>query len=405
MFRATVCAVCVACSGFGQQRLTLQEAVREAISRHPSLAAADSRIAASEALVTQADQRPNPRAYLQVENLRAWGQPGLVYSTDTDNFAYLSQKFETGRKRDRRVEVARANVQLSSLERQTLSREIAARVASAYWTGVAAAGLRDLLRDDLKAFESTVQYHRDRVEQGAMAEVDLMRILLERDRLAVAVQTSEHEATMAVLAIVREMGRTDNENVEFADALPEMRDIPPPDTAAVADTRPEMLSARAAVQRAKLNVALQQANANPDTEVLFGYKRTAGFDTLLVGLQLDLPIRNKNRGAIAAASAEVKAAESAVDATAQRIRADIAAAYAEYAAKQRLIRDTLLPMRDRAEQIVRIARAAYREGGIDLLRVIDAERSRIEAQVAYYRAMGEYQQRIAALRFAIGEMP
>ena len=46
LFRATVCAVCVACSGFGQQKLTLQEAVQEAISRHPSLAAADSRITA-----------------------------------------------------------------------------------------------------------------------------------------------------------------------------------------------------------------------------------------------------------------------------------------------------------------------------------------------------------------------
>jgi outer membrane protein, heavy metal efflux system len=62
-------------------------------------------------------------------------------------------------------------------------------------------------------------------------------------------------------------------------------------------------------------------------------------------------------------------------------------------------------MRDRADEIARIARAAYREGGTDLLRVIDAERSRIEAQVAYFRAMGEYQQRVTALQFALGEVP
>jgi outer membrane protein TolC len=397
--------LCVAGSALAQERLTLQEAVKEATTRHPALAAADSRIVASEALVRQADLKPNPRAFLQVENLRSWGQPGLVYSTDTDNFAYLAQRFEAGHKRERRVELARANVQMSTLERSVLLREIAARVAAAYWNGVVAAGLRDLLRQDLKVFEGTVQYHRDRVQQGAMAEVDLMRILLERDRLSVAVRNAELEAHLAVLSVLREMGRAGDQPLELADPLPQIRDIAPPDSDSAVNARPEVLSARAAVVRARRNVSLQQANARPDPEALFGYKRTAGFDTLMAGFQLDLPFRNRNQGAIAAATAEVKAAESTAIAIERRIRAEIAAAYAEYSAKQQLVRDTLLPMRERADEVARISRAAYLEGGTDLLRVIDAERSRLDAQLAYYRVLGEYQQRLTALQFALGEMP
>jgi cobalt-zinc-cadmium efflux system outer membrane protein len=405
IFRATLCALCVVCACLPQQLLTLKDAVQEALSQHPLLAAADYRIAASEALAGQAGQKPNPRAYLQLENLRAWGQPGLVYATDTDNFAYLSQKLETGHKRERRVDVARASVQLSSLERQVAVREIAGRVTSAYWAGVAAAGLRDLLREDLKAFDETVQYHQHRVQEGAMAEVDLMRVMLERDRLAIAVRNAEQEADMAVLTVVREMGRTDMQPFALADKLPEMREIAPPDAGKALDSRPEILSARAAVERAKLNVALQESNANPDPEVLFGYKRNAGFNTVLFGLQVDLPVRNKNRDAISAATAEVKAAEALGTAMEGRVRADIAMAYAEYAARRQLILGTLLPMRQRAEEVARIARAAYREGGTDLLRVIDAERARLDTLVAYFRAMAEYQQRVSALQLALGEMP
>jgi outer membrane protein TolC len=129
--QATAWTVCVACAAFGQQKLTLQDVLKEATSRHPALAAADSRIIASEALVRQADLKPNPRAFLQVENLRTWGRPALVYSSDTDNFAYLSQRFEAGHKRERRVDLARATVQLTTLDRQVLLREIAARVTAA----------------------------------------------------------------------------------------------------------------------------------------------------------------------------------------------------------------------------------------------------------------------------------
>ena len=136
-----------------------------------------------------------------------------------------------------------------------------------------------------------------------------MRVLLERDRLSVAAQNAEHDARMAVLTILREMGRSTVEVVELADALPGMRDIMPPDAEKIASSRPEVLSARAAVERARLNVTLQQANAHPDPEALFGYKRTAGYNTLMAGLQIDLPLRNRNQGAIAAAAAEVKSAE------------------------------------------------------------------------------------------------
>ena len=405
MSRLLTCILCAACPAFAQQKLSLKNAIEEALGRHPSLAAADHRVVAARAMVRQAGTKPNPRGYLQIENLRTWGHPGFSYPTDADNFAYVSQTFETAHKRNRRVDVAEFDVGLATLRRQATAREISARVAAAYWSGVAAAGLRDLFRDDLGTFESTVQYHRDRVQQGATAEVDLLRVLVERDRLVVAVRNAEQEFSMAILTLLREMGRSNLQAVELSDSFPPIRQMASPDIASAIERRTDMLAARAAIARANANLNLQRSNASPDPELLFGYKRTAGFDTVIAGLQVDIPFRNRNRGSIAAAEAEVNAAESSATATEIRIRGEIAAAYAEYSAKERLIQDTLAPMRDRAGEVARIVRAAYREGGMDLLRVLDAERTRIDALVTYYRALADYQQRVIALQVALGEMP
>jgi cobalt-zinc-cadmium efflux system outer membrane protein len=397
--------VCFAAPVSAQTPLTLSDAIREALDHHPALAAAAHRISASEGLLRQAGQRPNPRATVQIENLRAWGQPGFSYPTDTDNFAYVSQSFETAGKRAKRIELARTGVRVATLDRQVTAREIASQVANAYWTAASGAILRDLLREDVSAFENIIQYHRDRVKEGAMAEVDLMRVLLERDRLAATLRTAELDATRSMLTLLRSMGRVAFDPVPLAESLPEPVDLTAPDTDKALEIRPDMQAAREAVARARANVELQRAGAAPDPSILFGYKRTAGFDTMMGAVEIDLPLRNRQQGAIAAATAEVRAAESTVAVTQLRIRGELAAAYTEYQSRRRLVAEILRPMRERSSEIARIMRAAYLEGGTDLLRVIDAERARIDSLVAYQRALGELQQAATALRAAAGELP
>jgi outer membrane protein TolC len=66
--------------------------------------------------------------------------------------------------------------------------------------------------------------------------------------------------------------------------------------------------------------------------------------------------------------------------------------------------DFLKGMRTKADEAARIAEAAYREGGADLLRLLDAQRLRIETQLMYFRALTEFRQSIAALEAALGVM-
>ena len=66
---------------------------------------------------------------------------------------------------------------------------------------------------------------------------------------------------------------------------------------------------------------------------------------------------------------------------------------------------TLEPLRQHAQNIAEIAQGAYAQGGTDLLRLLDAQRSRREAELAYVQGMAAYQQSIANLQAAEGANP
>jgi len=66
---------------------------------------------------------------------------------------------------------------------------------------------------------------------------------------------------------------------------------------------------------------------------------------------------------------------------------------------------TLEPLRQHAQNIAEIAQGAYAQGGTDLLRLLDAQRSRREAELAYVQGMVAYQQSIANLQAAEGANP
>src|ERR1700722_18814762 len=118
---------------FGQARLTLADAVSQALTSNPRLAVASARINAGEGLRKQAGLSPNPRLIVQLENTRFWESPGFSYPRDTASYAFVAQTVETGGKRNRRVELATENVRGSEAEMQFQRQQIVSRVSTAYW--------------------------------------------------------------------------------------------------------------------------------------------------------------------------------------------------------------------------------------------------------------------------------
>jgi cobalt-zinc-cadmium efflux system outer membrane protein len=390
---------------FGQAPLTLADAVARALHGNPLLSIASAHISAAEGLRKQAGLSPNPRLIVQLENTRFWGSPSFSYPQDTATYAFVSQTVETGGKRNRRVELATEQIRSSQLEMQLQRRQIVSRVSTAYWAAAGGARVRDLLQEEVANFDRVVQFHRDRVREGAAPEVDLVRIEVERDRLASLARTAAQEAELTRIALFREMGQVEFPPVVFSDALEPVVQVGPLPADQVLERRVEMTLAHEAIEQARANLRLQQAHAKPDPDLQLGYERIGGFDTLYAAAQIPLPIRNRNQGQIEAAAAELKAAESSVAATEVAIRSELESATRDYESRQKLLNETLRTMRERANEVYRIVDAAYRDTGSDLLRLLDAERTKIETELMYVRALSELQQSAVALEAAQGTLP
>lgn len=394
-----------------KERLSFRQAIEEGIQQNPLLRTGANRIESAIGQTQQARLKPNPRLVVQQENARAWqfdrtpsgGMPGFVFFRDTDTFIYGGQVIERGGKRERRMQFAQAELDRIRSERGVVEQKIQNRIAAAYWAAVTAAKLHDLYQQNLANFDQIVRDQRNRVQEGAAAGADLLRIEVERDRLSALAQNAELEAVRTRIGLLSEMGRSDFHDIELADSLDSSSKVSFKPIDQVFSQRKEIQTAKAAILQTEANTRLQRANGKVDPELQLGYKRTMGFDTVYAGLNVPLPFRNKNQGNIASAAAEIRVAQSSLVTVEQQIRAELELAQQEYRKKQSVLRNTLKPLVEKSERSEQIIYKAFREGGFDLLRYLDASRARIEAQTMYYRGLGELHQSAVVLQQAQGD--
>jgi cobalt-zinc-cadmium efflux system outer membrane protein len=387
----------------GQNGLSLHDAIQQA-EASPLAREGQDRVDAANGSVRQAGLRPNPRLYLQSEDLRPWADT-FDFPNVTEDYAYLGQTFELDRKRAKRLEVARANVRRTEAERTLLEQQIAGRVAGSYWAAVSSARISKLLEEDMTTIDEMVRYHKERVDAGAMRGVDLLRMQIEQDRLMLTLEAARRDAVLTRLELFRQMGRVPDRNVPLTDSIETMVPIQTQTVAGILALRADVVATRETVAAALADVKLQKAVGVPDLDLLAGYKRNTGFNTLYTGLQIPLPFSNRNQGEIQRAQANLRLAQDQLQQLENSVRADVAAAQESYTRQQDIVQKVLPDLRSRAQQNLAIMSEAYKTGGVDLLRYIDAERTAIDVEVSALRSLAEFQQSGLRLQLATGVQP
>jgi outer membrane protein TolC len=385
---------------WAQNLLSLKDAIQQALARRPELKATAARTKASESLVSQAGLFPNPRLIFQSENIRT---SNFDFGQDSDTFLYGSQVIETSGRRGGRIDVAKSAAGRARLQEQQLRRQISQQVTEAYWNALATDATRRLYEENSRYFQQIVEYHEARLKEGKAAEVNVIRVRLEGQRLAAASENAKLDADKARLELARNIGTTsyDWQLTEDLGTLDPPRTI---DGDPVTERIEGKLVAQSLAQ-ARSALKLERANGRPDLNAVAGYKRIQGLNTALVGLQLNLPLFDRNQGATASAKANVQAAEQDAEATQLLLRSELEIARREYEMRRRQVESWFRPLREQAVQISNISRTAYKEGGIDLLRLIDAERLRIESEITLIRSLNDYHKSVAALERAEGVEP
>ena len=390
--------------------LQIDQAVEIALSRHGELNAAEAAIDVRSGATLQAGLAPNPVFSLQTENWRFYGDPGFSASRDLDVFALVSMPVETAGKKQRRVGLAEADARVAEFERQGVAWRVRQNVKKAFWQASAAQARLDMLGSSRETLQRLEDYHAVRVKLGAMAEVDLIKVRVEVGRLDLTLATAGMEAMRAKIALLEAMGVTE---------LDTSFEVRPPDakpakvswnstqaSGKVIETavtqRAEILLGQAHVERALAAVELQRSLARPDVTPYLGYKRSNAFHTLVGGFSIPLPVRNRNTGAIEEALAEVRRQQALLRATEARVHAEVAAAVEGVRRRSEMLRSMEAGVLERTRETSQIALAAYQEGGVELLDVLDAQRAQNEIGLFYSQLLFDYQLSWLELETAAG---
>ena len=372
------------------------------MANNARIAIAQDQVADATGQRTQAALSPNPRLTVQTEDIRpSTTEAPFSFVNSSEDYLLLAQVIESGGKRGRRISVADAAIERTEAQKALAERQLVGRVASAYWSAVASQQAVTLAQQNLSTYEEDFRYSSNRVREGVMAESDLIKISVERDRALAEVLAANTQLSLAQVSLYRELGRVSFADTNLTSRLEDVQPMAAPTVAEALERRPELQAARSAVREAEANVHLQKANAKPDPEAFVGYKRNIGYDTAYAAVQMDLPVRSRNQGNIGSAEARLRIAQSDLKLIDTMIRSDLEGALRAYRSQQQLV--ALLPdSLRRATEAETLARTAYREGGIDLLRLLDATRTRLQLETSYLQALANLQQIIINLQLAAG---
>src|ERR1700688_4441053 len=218
--------ILVLCSlkGLAQTPLSLADAISFALSNRAEIRAAADRTTAAEDQRKQAGLIPNPRIFLQSEDLRG---SHFRFWQDSETFAYVGETLETPGRGAGRIAAATQGLEGSRLRAEQVRLEIALRVRQAYWRALGAQFLARLYREDDRYFGQIIAYHQARFHEGKLAEVDLLRVRLEGERVHAAEARAQLESERALLDLEREMGSPDRTDWKLTEPFESM-DLPAP---------------------------------------------------------------------------------------------------------------------------------------------------------------------------------
>ncbi len=368
--------------------LTLAEAVAAARVRSARREAAAALAAGARAASRLAGRWQNPTLELRTENVTAggwrWTPPDdSRLGPPLDAFAVLNQSVELGGKRASRRALAGAEALAAEASLAQVERTVVVETVRHYIEALRA-------RETLRALEShreALAVHQQamdaRVREGVAPASDLAKFQAEAGRLRALEARSriELDRSLGLLAaLIGESAPIGPERLVSPAQRPAVAGDATTLTAAAVERSPDVLLARAVEARAAKALGVERARAVPDLNVAGGYKRTAGFDSAVLGVSVALPIFDRNGAAIAAATGEARAAAS-----------DRAGVEGRVAAEARTALEAARLLDERARHadddvlkpagVVRdAARAAFREGAANILNLVDAERVYLEAR-------------------------
>lgn len=387
---------------FGQEALSLKDALSKAAQSNLSLQVANKELKILEGRVLQARSVSNPEVEAKVDEIPVSG------GGDTAKEFGLAQEISMGGKRSLRTQAARYELEAAQAQYQALSLEVVREVKEAYWDWSLAHEQILFAEQNLRTQQRFLARAQDRFQSGQAKLADVARTKLEVARASNDLLVAKKKAQAAQSNLNRLMGenvrRVLPEPTHLAQATFDLNEDTLIQTAL--NTRPErnmiLLSQKGA------NTEYQLANRllwTPNLKAGVVYQnnvRSDGRDSWGGSLGLAVPLLYRYRGEQLSAQGRIESLEAQAMQWEQTVTFQVHQSYTDLQLSAEQIKLWQQAV-DQATEATRLAEQQYFEGEVDLLIFVQARRDLVSVTSEYLGTLKNYQVNLATLEWAVGK--
>jgi cobalt-zinc-cadmium efflux system outer membrane protein len=378
-------------------RQSLPQLEQQFLEHNFQLLAQRYQVDIADASITQAGLRPNPNLWFQgnlynpqTHKVLPFGRPSQAeIDAGVFNSGYyavqLQQVILLAGKRSKLVALAESNRSLARLAFRDIMRTLHYQLYTTYANLYYDLQALRLFNEEIARQQRLLESYRISLRTGGVAPYEVTRLEVAiRDLQAnianYQTQIADEQATLRVLL------RQPTNTFILPTELPVLRNTIPPIATALdsAQTnRPDVGLSQEQITNAQRSLALEKSRRTPDltTGVLFEKYGNAYVNFLGFQASMDLPIRNRNQGAIRAAETTLKSVTSGLENQQVVVQSDVLNAYDKLNTYYAQLNTRPEGYLDRIQNISVEATKAYNARTISLLDYLDKIRTYQQAQL------------------------
>ena len=360
----------------------LEELVFLAQTANPSLREAAAKVRVSQGEALQVGMCPNPTFYM--------GSPQWTGSISQYNW-YVGQDFITGHKLQLNRAAKLREVEQAQLELTRVRFEVLTNVRRQFYATAAAQRRVEVLDELMGVALRSRDVGQKLMKAGETNRADATLLDIEYDKALLARQNAVAtlEASRKQLSAVVGMPEMDFGPLRFDLALP----LPQYDIEGVrqgvVDTNAVAGSAAVEIQRTQTLLRRALREPWPNFNIQAGYQYSVEdthHDQGYAQLAMTMPIWNRNQGGIRAARADTARAMAGLQRTENELSRQVAEALGRYLAADQRVSVYEKQIRPKAKDVFRVNQNLFEQGQTDFLRLLQAQRTLIDADLDYVDA-------------------
>lgn len=388
-----------------QPPLTLKELINEALRVNPEIWASKYKAEAAQAKIPQAYSPKDPEVGVMFDNI----PQGKKFSLGTNEQRYtIRQMLDNPVKVYAMGEMAK---NMNSASREMIKDkeiDIVVKVKKAYFDYYLVNKALEINNENRTFLELMSRISELKYSTGKASQQDVLKAQVEFSMLAneFIVLNKEKEAARAMINVLLNRSpeaplgepldlKLSDHNFNFADLK-----------AKALKSRPELRAMEYEVQKEKAGLTLAWGQFIPDLTLSATriHNESMNFNGWAAEAMFTFPLyfASKQNYQLKEARANVDAAQSTYKSMQNMALFQIKEAQTKVEASQQTVDLYLTSIIPQAEQTLKAALIAYETGKVDFMTLLEAQRSLRNARLDYYKALAEYESRLADLERAVG---